>query len=69
MNFLLVITLCLRLDATTAECRREVQGPYDVPRDCLERIKPTGLIIRAIGDDLNAGVLFVAVSCERGWIG
>jgi len=66
MTYLLIATLCLQLDPTGAECRREVQGPFVEAKECWELIKPTGKLIKAIGEDVGAGVLFISVTCEKG---
>ena len=64
--WMLVTTLCLQLDAKTADCRVEYRGPYPKQSDCREMMQPTGDALTAIADDLKARVLFAYVGCTQG---
>ena len=64
--WLLVATICLRLDATSAECRRDVQGPYSEPMTCRDRMEPQGRAVESLARDIGARVLFVSVACVKG---
>ena len=62
----LVTTICLQLSSTDAECRREVQQPVPAPMTCRVRMKPQKDALTALADDMQAKVLFLSVSCQRG---
>lgn len=64
--WLLVTTICLQLSSTDAECRREVQKPVPAPMTCRDRMGPQRKALTALADDLDAKVLFLSVSCQRG---
>lgn len=64
--WLLVTTICIQLSSTDAQCRREVQKPVPAPMTCRDRIAPQRKALTALADDLDAKVLFLSVSCQRG---
>jgi len=64
--WLMVISICLQLDATGADCRRRSQGPYLTPMECRTRIEGQHDAILALAEELGAKVLFINVSCEKG---
>lgn len=66
MTWLLISTLCLKLNAFDAECRRDVSGPYLTRIKCHVMRKPTGEIVQEVADEFDAEILFFATKCERG---
>jgi len=64
--WLMVISICLQLDATGADCRRGSQGPYLTPMECRTRMEGQHDAILALAEELGAKVLFLNVSCDKG---
>ena len=64
--WMLITVLCLQTSSTDADCRREVQHPVAARLDCWRRMPDQKAALLALADDINARVLFLSVSCQKG---
>ena len=64
--WMLVVTMCLQLSPTDAECRATVQGVYGKPQSCRKRMEGQHEALLTLADDIGARVLFLSVKCSKG---